>query len=137
MLSKLFASSPCMDCIHICQNQTDAVVSCLPYSVSHGCVGKCVPESPHSGSAAALLVMVCICSLQTCSIAIMRIDYFLQGPVNRPSSFLVHKTPQDPLPPPISFHTDSVCIFSPSAHRDILGAPVASVIIPGFLSLLS
>lgn len=65
MLPQLFSSSPCVDYIHICRNQTDAVVSCLPYSGSHGCVGKCVPESPHSGSAAVMLVMVCIWNLHS------------------------------------------------------------------------
>lgn len=65
MLLKRFSSSPCVDYIHICRNQTDAVVSCLPYSGSHGCVGKCVPESPHSGSAAVVLVKVCIWSLHS------------------------------------------------------------------------
>lgn len=36
-------------------------------------------------------------------ISIMRIAYFLRGPVSSPSSFLIHETPQAPTPP--SLHT--------------------------------
>lgn len=114
MLPKLFSSSPCVDYIHICRNQTDAVVSCLPYSGSYGCVGKCVPESPHSGSAAVVLGMVCIWSLHSGGLPSRELPTSYKDLWTVPAAFWFirhHKTLSPPTPPPFP-STQTVLVVS-------------------------
>lgn len=117
-----------MDYTHICWSQPDAGVSCLLYSISHSCLGKCVPDSSHFYSAAVVLG---ICSLLSGWFASWESSASFRDLWAVPEAFLFMIYYQtDSLPP--NFLLQSVGSFYLVIHGNILGAHLADGV-PGVL----